>query len=119
MRRGKIKLLLVENYVKLRKIAHFCDFLHEETAQKTKLKTQLCKVKTLYELIFLRLKMINISFEVLDSEIEKMKASDFAKLDLSELEESVSALERQACSCMEKLSFNNFEIDRIKKNSML
>ncbi|MBQ8468462.1 MAG: hypothetical protein IJ542_01760 [Clostridia bacterium] len=129
----KTKLSLIDDYIYISRVAAFYGcYMREENGQDYyKMYCQiveLCdKLKKQYMQVFLRLKMLDMSFEVLSDELQEMKEYDFAQnkqnlmkywqeyhKNLQNLQNICELLPKK----LQKLSLNPLEINYILQNAI-
>lgn len=122
----KQELNLLDNYIELNKLISVCKSALSRVELKGRLKdlfgnvySSAVKLKSSYQKIFLRLKMIDISFKQLDEQLESSYKyySKFSSFD----NELFFALEQKLRSLKENLIYNlkNLNLNTFEKNYIL
>jgi len=129
--RLKTKLSLIDDYIYIWRVKCYyshCDYFCDE-----KLKEMFCgivhyceKIEKQYNKIFLRLKMLDFSFELLNKQLEQTKFVAFAKKPTTELVEVqkyqqnlqiLKKIQQNLPKILKKLAFNDYEIGFIVQNA--
>lgn len=122
----KQELNLLDDYIELNKLISVCKSALSRVELKGRLKdlfgniySSAVKLKSSYQKIFLRLKMIDISFKQLDEQLESSYKyySEFSSFD----NELFFALEQKLRSIKENLIYNlkNLNLNTFEKNYIL
>ncbi len=127
MVKRKIKLSLIDDYVKIYNIKSFCEVLatnsSESISRVNNLKVLTNKLLQCYEKLLFKFNLMDISFAILKKDLKKLEQNiknftfkEFNDIQLKKFDEETKEIQNVLMLKLKQLSFNEMEKSYIIEN---